>query len=286
MSRNYDDEYAIDHTEEILNRFLNLALNRFTWEGLPAGLTSRKMEEFLIRHGKVMIYDDADYGIMALPCCGTGEFNVYSEPTEWVVFGGNGFTRKVSEDKGVVIRNNALGTNDINDLETFSVRLNDIELTMDLNLNSQKTPFVILCDEKERLTFKNIMNQVRKFKYAIYGAKRINPQSIDVLNTKADYLIDKLQNQKRELMNELLTFLGINNHNVQKNERLLVDEVNANNDFILVNLDHMYEERKLAADLINEKFGLNISVKKREVGFNNGNVYNGTEGDIRQPQDI
>ena len=274
----YAEEYAIDHTTEILNRFMNLALNRFTWENLPAGLTSRKMEEFLIRHGKVMIYNDEQYGVLGLPACGTGEINVYGEPTDWNVFGGNGFNRIIDGEKGVIIRNNALGTNDFNDLETFAYRLNEIELTMDLNLNAQKTPYIILCDEKERLTFKNILLQVRKFKYAIFGAKRLNPQSIDVLNTKADYLIDKLQNQKRELMNELLTFLGINNHNVQKSERLLVDEVNANNDFILVNLDHMYDERKLACDLINEKFGLNIQVHKREVDFD-GRIYNGTEGD-------
>ena len=274
----YDEEYAIDHTQEILNRFMNLALNRFTWENLPAGLTSRKMEEFLIRHGKVMIYNDEQYGVLGLPACGTGEINVYGEPTDWNVFGGNGFNRIIDGEKGVIIRNNALGTNDINDLETFAYRLNEIELTMDLNLNAQKTPFVILCDEKDRLTFRNILFQIRKFKYAIFGAKRLTPQSIDVLNTKADYLIDKLQNQKRELMNELLTFLGINNHNVQKNERLLVDEVNANNDFILVNLDHMYDERKLACDLINEKFGLNIQVHKREVDFD-GRIYDGTEGD-------
>ena len=274
----YAEEYAIDHTTEILNRFMNLALNRFTWENLPCGLTSRKMEEFLIRHGKVMFYNDSYYGVMSLPCCGVGEINVYGEPTQLNVFGMNGYNKVVNEDDGIIIRNNALGTNDFNDLETFAYRLNEIELTMDLNLNAQKTPYIILCDEKERLTFKNILLQVRKFKYAIFGAKRLNPQSIDVLNTKADYLIDKLQNQKRELMNELLTFLGINNHNVQKAERLLVDEVNANNDFILVNLDHMYDERKLACDLINEMFGLNIQVHKREVDFD-GRIYNGTEGD-------
>ena len=79
-------------------------------------------------------------------------------------------------------------------------------------------------------------------------------------------------------MNELLTFLGINNHNVQKAERLLVDEVNANNDFILVNLDHMYDEREKAVKEINEKFGLNIKVEKREV--KNGEIYVNTTGDI------
>lgn len=274
------EEYAIDHTEQILNRFMNLALNRFKWENLPYGITSRKIEEYLIRHGKVMMFKDGKNGLLLLPCSGTSDFNVYSEPTKYNVFG-LGYNKIIDIEEGVVIRNNALGSDDYQDLITFATRLNEIELTMDINLNAQKTPFVILCDEKERLTFKNILLQVRKFKYAIFGSKSLKLNNIDVLNTKADYLLEKLQNQKRELMNELLTYLGINNSNVTKRERLLVDEVNGNNDFILVNLEHMYEERKLACEEINKKFGLNIIVSKREVDFN-GDLHLGVEDDIRE----
>ena len=274
------DEYAIDHTEQILNRFMNLALNRFKWENLPYGITSRKIEEYLIKHGKAMMFKDGKNGLLLLPAAGTSDFNVYSEPTKYNVFG-LGYNKIIDADDGVVIRNNALGSNDYQDLITFAARLNEIELTMDINLNAQKTPFVILCDEKERLTFKNILLQVRKFKYAIFGSKSLKLNNIDVLNTKADYLLEKLQNQKRELMNELLTYLGINNSNVTKRERLLVDEVNGNNDFILVNLEHMYEERKLACEEINKKFGLNIVVSKREVDFN-GDLHLGIENNNRE----
>ena len=119
--------------------------------------------------------------------------------------------------------------------------------------------------KNKRLTVKNILNQVRKFKYAILGSKSLKLQTTDVLNTKSDYLLDKLQMHKTDLMNEALTFLGINNSNTEKKERMLVDEVNSNNDFILVNLDHMYDERQLACKLLNEKFGLNVTVKKRKI---------------------
>ena len=39
----------------------------------------------------------------------------------------------------------------------------------------------------------------------------------------------------------------------------------------------MYEERKKACDLINEKFGTNIQVRKREV-YLDGELYDRTEG--------
>lgn len=236
-----------------------------------------------MQHGQVMFFKENGVFIV-LPSYGVGRYDIYNEPINYNVIGNN-YNRTIDRDDGVIIRNNATASNDFDDLVLFAERINEVEQTMDINLNAQKTPFVVLCDEKERLTFKNIMNQVHKFKYAIFGSKKLSLNSIDVLQTKSDFLLDKLQDHKNSLMNELLTFLGINNNNTDKKERLLVDEVNANNEFILVNIEHMYEERKLACDLINEKFGLNITVERREVNVY-GSIHNGIEGDSQDQRHI
>lgn len=273
-------EYSQEHTSQLYNRFLNLAINRFKWDNLPEGLTSRKIEQFLIEHGQVFFHKTEQGTILCLPCSGTKEYNIYNEPTHYHVFG-NRYNKDISIDEGVLIRNNSLATCDSDDLLLFAERINEVEQTMDVNLFQQNTPYVFLCDSNERLTFKNILQQVKDFKYAIFGRKSLKMQSTDVLPTKAEYLLDRLQDHKTALMNELLTFLGINNSNADKKERLLVDEVNANNDFILVNIDHMFEERKKAVDEINKKFDLNIIVEKREVEFN-GSIYQDTKGDIEE----
>lgn len=277
MSRNkgIESEYSVNHTDQLYDRFFNLAINRFEWEGLPSGLESRKIEEYLIMNGRVMFFKDTDGVLKCLPAHGTRCYDIYNEPI-WYQLTGNNYNKTIDRDEGVIIRNNAIGSNDHDDLLLFAQRINEVEQTMDVNLFGQLTPYVILCDEKERLTFKNIMLQVKKFKYAIFGSKKLAMNNVDVLQTKSEYLIDKLQLQKTELMNELLTFLGINNNNVQKKERMLVDEVNANNDFILVNIDHMYDERKRACEEINKKYGLSISVKKREVEAS-GTLHSGIE---------
>lgn len=272
-----DKEYSTNHTDQLYNRYLNLAINRFTWNNLPQGMESRKIEEMLIKTGKVMFFKDNGVYI-CLQAFGVGMYDIYNEPITYNVVGNN-FNKTIDRDNGVIIRNNATGTNDHDDLLLFAERINEVEQTMDVNLNAQKTPYVILCDEKERLTFKNILKQVNKFKYAIFGSKGLKINNVDVLQTKADFLLDKLQDTKNALMNELLTFLGINNSNTDKKERLLVDEVNSNNDFILVNIDHMYDERKRAVEEINKKFGLNISVEKREV-IQSGDLYTRTKNDI------
>lgn len=273
------EEYSINHTEQLYNRYLNLAINRFTWNNLPEGITSRKIEEQLVRHGQVFFFKENGINI-CLPAFGVGMFDIYNEPLKFNIIGNNFHKTKDRED-GILIRNNATATNDHDDLMLFAERINEVEQTMDINLNAQKTPYIILCDEKERLTFKNILHQVQKFKYAIFGSKGLKMNSVDVLQTKADFLLSDLQDTKNALMNELLTFLGINNSNTDKKERLLVDEVNSNNDFILVNIEHMYDERKVACDAINKMFGLNITVEKREVE-NNGELYSGAERNLRE----
>lgn len=279
MSKKKKEEYSINHTTQLYSRFMNLALNRFSWEGLPSDLPSWKLEEMLIKHGKVMFYKNSDGVLLCLPCTEHGNFDYYNQPLKYNVIGHNVNEIK-DRDDGVVIRNNALATNDIDDLMLFAERINEVEQTMDINLFQQNTPYMVMCDETERLTWKNIIKQVKEFKFVIFGRKSFKSSITEniVLNTKADYLLDKLQQHKTELMNELLTFLGINNNNVNKKERLVVDEVNSNNDFILVNIDHMFDERKRACEEINKMFNLNVKVEKREVELN-GTIHNGIEGD-------
>ena len=62
---------------------------------------------------------------------------------------------------------------------------------------------------------------------------------------------------------------------------MVVDEVNANNEYTSINLDLMFDLRERACKEINEKFGLNITVKKREVE-ENGENDNNIRGDNRE----
>lgn len=284
MSRTQFEDKALSRYDELLNEFTNLAINRFSWENLPVGLTSEQMEFLLIRHGQLMCFNDNMYGTLILPCFGTTDINVYGLPTQYNVYGENGkYNEYISVDDGVIIRNNPLGTSDFPTLEVFAKRIDDVEMTQDVNLFQQCIPKLVLGDEDSKLTMKNLINQIKNYKFAIFGKKSLvnNISSSDVLDTSAPYILDKLQQQKTDLKNELLTYLGINNNNNVKKERMVVDEVNANNEYTSINLDLMFDLREKACKEINEKFGLNISVKKREVE-ENGKNDNDTRGDNRE----
>ena len=90
LSRTQFEDKAISRYDELLNEFINLAINRFSWENLPVGLTSERMEYLLIRHGQMMCFKDSLNGTLILPCFGTSDINVYGLPTEYNVYGENG----------------------------------------------------------------------------------------------------------------------------------------------------------------------------------------------------
>lgn len=284
MSREVFEDEALSRYEYLLNEFKNLAINRFKWEGLPNGLTSEKLEEMLIEYGQLMGFDSGNMGKYILPCYQKTDLNVYGLSNEYNVFGLNGkFNETISIDDGVLLKNNPLGSADLPTLEVYAKRIDDIEMTQDVNLFQQCIPKVLLADENSKLTAKNIINQLRKFKFVVLGKKSLanNIIASDLLDTTSPYLLDKLQDHRNSKYNELLSFLGIENANTDKKERLITSEVESNNDNTKIYLDLMYDLRKNFCDEYNEKFGESIKVEKREVQ-ENGELHDNSRGDNRE----
>jgi hypothetical protein len=277
LSREAFEEEAKSRYDELLKEFLNLAINRFTWENLPSGLTSEQLENLLIKRGQMMFFKTDKVGELLLPCFPTSDINVYGLATQYRVNGENGkYNETIDIDNGVILKNNPLASADLSTLEIFAKRIDDVEMTQDVNLFQQCMPKLLLADEDSKLTAKTIVDKIRKFKFVVFGKKSLvtNITTSDVLDTSAPYILDKLQQQKIELKNELLTYLGINTVNIMKKERVNTEEVNANNDYTQTNIDLMFDLRTRFCKEVNERFGQNIKVKKREVeqvGTNNTN---------------
>ena len=130
-------------------------------------------------------------------------------------------------------------------------------MTMNVNLKAQKTPVLILTSDEQRLTMENLYNQYDGNKPMIFGDGNVlNMGSIKAIDTKAPYVIDKISEYKKEIWNEFLTFIGVNNVAQEKKERLVSDEVNQNTELINYNLQSFFAHRQEACKQFNEKFGL------------------------------
>ena len=147
-------------------------------------------------------------------------------------------------------------------IRQYALDMLEVERSMKANIKQQKFPYAFFCDEKTRLSMKNIYQKLEDGDPVIYVNKSLTMEDLQFFNTQAPYVVDKLRQERYELEREILTFLGLNN-NFEKSERLLVDEVNSNNDFISRNVEVMFDERKKACEEINKRFGLNIEVVKK-----------------------
>ena len=151
-------------------------------------------------------------------------------------------------------------------MELFALRLYEAERTADVNIKAQKTPVLLLMDEKQRLTMENLYSQYEGNKPVIFGDKNsLGENVIKAINTQAPFIADKIINYKKEIWNEALTFLGINNIMVDKKERLITVEANSNNELINLNLQSYLVPRQEACRQFNEKFGFTGTAKEISV---------------------
>ena len=150
------------------------------------------------------------------------------------------------------------------DVEMYARRLYEIERTIDVNVKAQKTPILIRATENQRLTMKNLYMQYDGNEPFIFGDKQLDMDGIKVLKTDAPYVADKLNILKRQIWNEALTYLGIENSNTEKRERLVSDEITSNLGGVAAQRFCRLNARRKAAEQINKMFGLNIQVDFRE----------------------
>lgn len=80
---------------------------------------------------------------------------------------------------------------------------------------------------------------------------------------KSSYLVTDLLNDMRSLYNQFDTEIGIPSANTSKRERLITDEVNANNIETVSRASMWLQELQEAFNKVNEMFGLSLSVDWR-----------------------
>lgn len=257
----------------IYDKFKLIAINEYEWSGLPDGIEERHIERELFRRGFTSFFRHPRMSYMSLPCDSTGRLNVYGDPLRYRATGQN-FTHEFNADEAVIIENNKLRLPTHDFLMFYVNKLAEAERTMDVNVKANKTPVVVLCDDKDVLSFKRIFQQVDGNSPAVFADRSINLDNMQALDLKAKFLGNELMDYKKSVENELLTFLGINNIPSEKKERLITDEANSNNQLIESFFDLGLEARQRACEKINELYGLKVSVKRREKVINNTDVEN------------
>lgn len=241
-----------------------IALSRFEWDGLPDTCDERYLERALFFNGRAVYIRDEVVGDLTLKVTAGGKLDVYGIPTQRTAYGDNGYSVMVNPANSVLIFNNYKQKPTFPVITNYAMRLYELDRTIDVNVNAQKTPVLILCDENERLSMENLYNQFTGNRPVIFGKKGLSLDNFEVLKTDAPYVSDKIYDLKTQLFNECMTLLGIANVSIEKRERLVTDEVNRSMGGTYANRMAYMTMREKAADSINKMFGTNITVKFRE----------------------
>lgn len=250
--------------QQYYNRLFELAINMYEWKNLPDSVDERFLELSLFTKGMAVFFKDEVMGELCLHCAINGQLSVYGIPINRRAFAVNGYQKTLTENDSVIIYNNYTHTNSMLDVEMYARRIYEIERTIDVNVKAQKTPTLIKGTENQMLTLKNLYMQYEGNEPFIYGDKTLDLSGIEVLNTNAPYVSDKLNILKRQIWNEALTYLGVENSNTEKKERLVSEEVTTNLGGVEAQRFCRLNARRKAAEQINKMFNLNIQVDFRE----------------------
>ena len=277
---------------DYLNRFKRIALSMFEWVNLPKSMDARYLEKCLFYNGQAALLKDKTYGFINTKAAASGYVNIYGLPTKINCFSYSyqsirtlytGLNQNMTpaqfeyqkNNECILVMNNEDRLPTAGSLELFAWRLYNADRTCDVNIQAQKTPVLLVTDEKQRLTMLQLYNQYNGNSPFIFGDKELltNGNSINSINTLAPYVVDKVTDYKKEIWNEALTYLGIQNISRDKKERLTENESNENNELVNLNLQAMLIPRIRACKEFNEKFGLTgtdkeISVRVRSDLYN------------------
>ena len=270
-------------------RLMNLAISVFKWDNLPEGVDSRMLEFWLLRDGFVgFFYDEmlksdeksrAPEGYAVLPLLLKGEWDMYEYPKSRCAYAVNGFQYDCNEDNSVIIFNNYLRVPMWMTLWQYAYRLSEVQRTIDINCKQQRTARVIRCDKKERLTYLNAAKEVDEGRNWVHGNKNLDMDNFQVFDITTPFVANEMQVYKHQLWNEALTYLGIENVNTDKKERLISDEVINNMGDVEAERFTRLNARKQACDEINNLFGLDVDVDFRSGTY----IRTGATGDVQVP---
>ena len=291
MKRKPNDNYKFDDSRmlndatytDYLNRFRRIALSMFEWVNLPKTMNARYLEQCLFYMGQATLLKDEKFGFINTKCAGSGYVNIYGLPSKFNCYSYNYKTmrelyvgpnplinddqKEIEQEKEcILVMNNFDRVPTAGAMELFAWRLYLAQRSCDVNVSAQRFPVMVVGDEKQRLMLENLYSQFDGNKPFIFGNKnQLSSDMLKVINTEAPYVVDKLTEYKKEIFNEALTFLGINNVSVKKKERLTENESNENTELVNLNLQSMLAPRIEACRQFNELFGLTGTDKEISV---------------------
>lgn len=253
------------------NRLYQKILSRFEFKNIPDTWDINYCRDALFGLGYFTVCDSTA-GVLPFRC-GLSGINVFNKPTTAIIANpilGN-FQRTIGEDCEIVqLQWNYRGVWQL--VKRYAVLLAMCDSGISVNLMNSKLAYVFGAESKSQAeTFKKLFDDISCGRPAVFTNTGItgNMQAnLFTMPVKQNYVADDIQLLKRKIINEFLTDIGINNANIEKRERMITSEAEANDEEIAANIQHWIDNINEGIKRVNKMFDLDISIKAREYSQN------------------
>ena len=287
-----DSSHFPIHGDSIISRFfkrylLQKAISVFKWN-LPDWWAENFLLYCLYCFGYVAVFETDKFGVIFQPC-GLRGYDVFYRPTHAVIANPL-IDRRLEPQIGKQCELLRLMPDygGIMDIVThYAEQMAICVETLTGNMFNSRLAYVFFSENKAAAdSFGKLYDQISSGKPAaiIDKALRSNPDTEKVpwelftQNVGQNYIADKMLSDLRKIEAMYDTDIGIPNANTDKRERLITDEVNANNIEVLSKCSLWLQELQNSCKRCNDMFGLNLAVNWRfdlkEVNENAGNADN------------
>lgn len=272
------------------NKYFNIWMSKFKWEGLDEEIKVQQ-ENFIMRKfwsdGTLAARVVENTGLLAFCPYGGMEIDMYDFPSKVTLVNLRGVSEKIIPatpqvvGKDVVIGWCQPNHKPIQMIVRYYIdRMVAVDMVINTNLNLMKMPFLVGVNEVDKKKMDDIVRRILNNEVVIF-ADLEELQKVQALATQTPYIIDKLNEYKRCLEQELLTYLGVDNNGSEDLEQthVSVDAVNANNDIINDYNNAIEEEIKKWLGEIKRVLGRELSIEAMSKPVNSTREPGGNENE-------
>ena len=259
----------------------NMALARYEWSGLPETVSGDDIERLLFMNQTCSIAAFPDENgqpipemTYVMPYSMVGMPDIYGYPIQWrTVAPAPAKNYEANQSTGATVWANLSSarvpffySSDFGKCLEFAGELENIALARRTNRNATKTPFILKVPANLEKTARALLNKIEGNDNIIAVPDVAELVKVEVLKTDTAFLVEEYNEDERNIWNRAYTALGISNLPF-KAERMIEDEVLAQDESVnLVELSNLKERRRAAAHL-NKLFGWDIAVHPSRIPY-------------------
>lgn len=282
LARNFSNDRTAALERMHMKTFTEMAMNRFEWFGLPESVDVRFLEHTLFYNALSVFFVHDTIGPLALRGVGVGPLNMHDNFTRYRVYGNRYVGRTLNSEQSyqpdpdgtdamvtlpaecVPIWANYLRTPDLDYAMIYASKLADIDRTIEINAKNSRFTKIVTSSESQKLSMENINRQSEEGSSTIFVDEIYDPENIGAfdIGIPADVHLN-IPILRTRIHSDAMSLFGINNANQDKKERLVADEVAANDDQVKVMRAINLNARQEACKAIKKVFGLDIWVEYR-----------------------